>query len=150
METAKFLDNSPRMLSSLGYAFGVSGQRDKARKIIDELRVLSKRRYVSSFAVAIVHAGLGEENEALALLERAYNERSDTIVILKMRIKGSNEFSTSPAVNGWETKYNQFFSPIHGAFDRGFSHLSPTFTGLKIGFDHQFPTVNGWANGKKK
>jgi len=66
-----------------------------------------------------------------------------------MRIKGSNEFSTSPAVHGWETKYNQFFSPIHGAFDRGFSHLSPTFTGLKIGLDHQFPTVNGWANGKK-
>lgn len=83
LEAARQLDNSPRMMSSLGYAYGVSGQRDKARKIIDELKELSKQRYVSSFSIAIIHAGLGEEDEALTLLEKAYEEHSDTMVILK-------------------------------------------------------------------
>jgi len=83
LETARRLDNSPRMISTLGYAYGVSGQRDKARKIISELRELSKQQYVSSFSIAIVYVGLDEQDEALTLLERAYNERSDTMVILK-------------------------------------------------------------------
>lgn len=83
LETARRLDNSPRIISSLGYAYGVSGQHEKARKIIEELKVLSKQRYISSFAIAIIYAGIGEEENALTLLEKAYDEHSDTMVILK-------------------------------------------------------------------
>ena len=82
LEAARRLENSPRMMSSLGYAYGISGQKDKARLIINELKELSRHRYVSAFAIAVVHAGLGEDEEALARLEDAYNERSDTMAIL--------------------------------------------------------------------
>ena len=82
LETARRLDNSPRMISSLGYAYGSSGQRDKALQIIGELKKLSQERYVSSFSLAVVHAGLGDETEAIARLEEAYRERSDTMAVL--------------------------------------------------------------------
>ena len=82
LEAARLLDNGPRMISSLGYAYGASGQPEKARQIIAELRKLSEKRYVSSFAVAIVHLGLGEHDAALSLLEKAYDERSDTMAIM--------------------------------------------------------------------
>ncbi len=36
------------------------------------------------------------------------------VFIQLMRIKGSNEFSTSPAVHGWETKYISFSAPFMG------------------------------------
>lgn len=84
LETARRLDNSPRMMSSLGYAYGASGQQDKARKIIGELKELSGQRYVSAFATAIIYAGLGEDKETLGWLEKAYNERSDTMAIFNV------------------------------------------------------------------
>ncbi len=84
LETARRLDNSPRMLSTLGYAYGAAGQRDKARKIIGELKELSAQRYVSAFATAIVYAGLGEDQETLDWLEKAYHERSDTMAIFNV------------------------------------------------------------------
>ncbi len=82
LEAARRLDNTPRMMSALGYAYGLSGRHAEARKIIDELKALSGQRYVSSFAIATVYAGLGEEDEALRWLEKAYDERSDVMTIL--------------------------------------------------------------------
>jgi DNA-binding winged helix-turn-helix (wHTH) protein/TolB-like protein/Flp pilus assembly protein TadD len=84
LEAARLLDNSPRMMSGLGYAYGASGQRAKAQKIIQELDELSKQRYVSPFAIAVIYAGLGDQDEAVSWLEKAYAERSDVMVILKV------------------------------------------------------------------
>lgn len=84
LEAARLLDNSPRMISGLGYAYGASGQREKAQKIIQQLNDLSKQRYVSPFAIAIVYAGLGDQDDALTWLEKAYAQRSDVMVILKV------------------------------------------------------------------
>jgi hypothetical protein len=41
------------------------------------LRQLSSTRYVSPYSVALVHCGLGDRDQALAWLEKAYVERSD-------------------------------------------------------------------------
>jgi hypothetical protein len=68
----------------LGYAYAVVGESAKARKLIGELNVLAKQRYVSPFSTAIVHVGLGENDEAISLLDLAYQERSDTMAILKI------------------------------------------------------------------
>ncbi len=84
LEAARLLDNSPRMMSGLGYAYGASGQRAKAQKIIQELNELSKQRYVSPFAIAVIYAGLGDQDDAVTWLEKAYAERSDVMVILKV------------------------------------------------------------------
>lgn len=74
-KAALLSSRSARCLSSLGYGYGVTGQLDLARETLAELEGLSKRGYVASSDFAIVHAGLGEHDQAIAWLERAFEER---------------------------------------------------------------------------
>ena len=47
------------------------------------LEALSKKRYVSSYSIAFVYAGLNDKDQALEWLERAYQERSSFMPLLK-------------------------------------------------------------------
>ncbi len=73
-----------RALAGLGYAYAVSGRRGEALKLLSELNELSKRRYVPSHAVALIHIGLGQKDQAFACMERAYEERAHLVVDLKV------------------------------------------------------------------
>ena len=46
------------------------------------MKQLSKQRYVSSYYIALIYAGLGEKDLAFEWLENAYKERSDLLVYL--------------------------------------------------------------------
>lgn len=61
-------------VSSLGYAYAVSGSRPKAREILARLNLESKSRYVSPQEHALVLVGLGENEKAITWLERAERE----------------------------------------------------------------------------
>jgi TolB-like protein/DNA-binding winged helix-turn-helix (wHTH) protein/Flp pilus assembly protein TadD len=69
---------SPRgaPLQWLGYAYAVAGRRREALRILAELEKVSKDRYVSPQSLALVHLGLGQKDEALGCLEKAYDERA--------------------------------------------------------------------------
>lgn len=69
----------------LGYAYALSAQKGKARKILAELERDSEQRYVSPITVALVHTGLGEKDQAIKWLEKAYEERSGGLLTLKVR-----------------------------------------------------------------
>ncbi len=84
LERAFQIDGSPRFLATLGYAYGVAGRRADARAMEKRLEALSRKRYVSPFQLALVNAGLGENDRAFALLERAYEDRSDNMAILQV------------------------------------------------------------------
>ena len=84
LERAFRLDDSPRMLATLGYAYGVAGRRADAQALAVRLRALSKERYISPFQLALIHAGLGEDDRAFALLASCYDERSDNMAILRV------------------------------------------------------------------
>jgi eukaryotic-like serine/threonine-protein kinase len=73
---------SPEMKAELGYAYAVSGKNDEARKILDELKELSEREYVSPFCLALIYAGLGEKDQALEWLEKAYQKRVAFLIYL--------------------------------------------------------------------
>jgi hypothetical protein len=45
-------------------------------KILEQLKELSKQRYVSVYSFAIVYLGLGDKEEALRCLEKSYQDRS--------------------------------------------------------------------------
>ena len=75
---------NPVYLSSLGHAYALAGNVVQARRALHELDELSKRRYVSPYEKAVVHAGLGENEEAFALLEGAYAERAGALVYLQV------------------------------------------------------------------
>ena len=51
--------------------------------MLNELEELSKRKYVSSYRVGAIHAGLGEEDRAMEWLQRAYQERDAWLIWLK-------------------------------------------------------------------
>jgi TolB-like protein/DNA-binding winged helix-turn-helix (wHTH) protein/Tfp pilus assembly protein PilF len=82
LEKARDIESSPRIQAVLAFAYAKNDQPEKARKIVENLRESAKQRYVSPFSIAIALLGLGETDAALANLERAYDERSDTMAIL--------------------------------------------------------------------
>jgi serine/threonine protein kinase len=82
----KFVDltaGSILALSMLGCAYGAAGMKDKAIEILKRFDELSKERYVGSFWKVFVWAGLGERNEALENLEKAYEERESYLAFIK-------------------------------------------------------------------
>lgn len=85
-EGALRLGGTPMANYSAGLAnvLAVSGRVGEAREM---LAALSRRRaesYVSPWALASIHARLGETEEALDWLERAYEEHDSTLVWLKV------------------------------------------------------------------
>ena len=78
------------MIALLGHAYAAANQRSAARVILDQLSALSKEKYVPSYPVAAIYAALGEKDEALARLERAYDERDPWMPYLALdpRLEG--------------------------------------------------------------
>jgi serine/threonine protein kinase/Flp pilus assembly protein TadD len=76
---ARALDDSPVIIASLAHALAVSGKRDEAQKLLDELNDLSHRRYVSAYDLALIHTGLAENDRAFEFLQKAYQERSSAL-----------------------------------------------------------------------
>jgi TolB-like protein/Flp pilus assembly protein TadD len=59
----------------LASALGESGRVDEARAVLSEMETQSRHRYVRAALTAIVCMGLGEWDEALEWLEKAFDER---------------------------------------------------------------------------
>jgi TolB-like protein len=68
--------------ASLGHAYAVAGKTTRARGVLATLRAATARSYVPSYYFAVVYAGLGERDQALRYLERAYEERSTVLAYL--------------------------------------------------------------------
>jgi TolB-like protein/tetratricopeptide (TPR) repeat protein len=84
-QKARALNDDPRLLALLAYAYGFSGNKAEAMKILDQLAALSKQRYVSAHSFALVYLGLGEKNQALHFLEKAYEDRDGvSIAVIKV------------------------------------------------------------------
>ena len=67
--------SNTQTISLIGYASALSDDRGHARAVLDQLKALSKQRYVPPYNIAMVHNGLGEEEDALTWLERAHKQR---------------------------------------------------------------------------
>ena len=73
-------------LAMLAHALAVSGRRDEALHVLEELRDLSKTkdRFVGSISFAFIHLGLGDEEETFECLSNALTERSSWLVSLRV------------------------------------------------------------------
>ncbi len=69
---------------ALGHAYARAGKSAEARKLLDELKEHSRRSYVSWWDFAAIYAGLGEKDQALASLEKAYEQRDNRMVELRV------------------------------------------------------------------
>ncbi|MDT4952719.1 MAG: eukaryotic-like serine/threonine-protein kinase [Acidobacteriota bacterium] len=81
---ARQLDDSPLILAALGHTYVMAERRDEALRVLAEMKELAERRHVSSYHFAIIHAALGERDEAFEWLEKTYEARSEALVWLKV------------------------------------------------------------------
>jgi serine/threonine-protein kinase len=82
-QAATLTRGSALALANLGYVRARLGQREAARRILQQLAAASKERYTPPLAFAIVHVGLGENDQALSWLENAYEERFNRLAYLR-------------------------------------------------------------------
>jgi TolB-like protein/Tfp pilus assembly protein PilF len=75
-EKARALNDDPSMLGLLANAYAKSGNKAEALKIRDQLESISKQRYVSGYSFALAYLGLGNKEEAVRWLEKAYDDRA--------------------------------------------------------------------------
>ncbi|MBS1867138.1 MAG: winged helix-turn-helix domain-containing protein [Acidobacteria bacterium] len=83
-KAASFSRNSPPMLGALGHALAAMGNRAEAERVLAQLHELSKKQYVSPFYIATIYAGMHENEKALDCLDKAYTDRSNAIIFLRV------------------------------------------------------------------
>jgi adenylate cyclase len=71
------------ILDDLGYIYARAGKRNEATKVLQDLDLLANDEYVPAYGRAVIHAALGNNQEALIWIEKAYDERS-FLVYLKV------------------------------------------------------------------
>ncbi len=71
-----FSGRNDEVLGALGWAYGMARKKGEARKILTELKELSKKRYVTPFAIALVYLGLDDKKQTLDWMEKGVEERS--------------------------------------------------------------------------
>lgn len=69
-------------LAAKGYLLGRCGDRKAAAGMLERFHTLSQTRYATSYGVALIHAGLGDREQALAWLDKAHDERTHWMVWL--------------------------------------------------------------------
>jgi TolB-like protein/DNA-binding winged helix-turn-helix (wHTH) protein/Flp pilus assembly protein TadD len=75
LETARGFQARPTVLGALGHAYAVAGDRAKAEKVLRDFERISRTGYFPGFQSALVYIALGKKEEALASLDRSYQER---------------------------------------------------------------------------
>lgn len=74
-------DSAPKRL--LARAYGLTGNKAEAQKVLDHFREGSKRRFISEYDFAVANSGWNPE-EALAWLEKGYQNRAGLLVYLRV------------------------------------------------------------------
>jgi len=77
MELAYKLDHEPEALAQLGHIYAGAGRSADARRVLSELKELSRKRYISPYHFAVLHTALGERDEAFRFLEKVEEDRSE-------------------------------------------------------------------------
>jgi serine/threonine protein kinase/Tfp pilus assembly protein PilF len=75
---------TPVNLSNLGYAYAVAGMEEEARKILDELSVVSETEYVPAYWIAVIYSGLNDKDRTFEWLEKAYEEHYEVLAFINI------------------------------------------------------------------
>jgi TolB-like protein/DNA-binding winged helix-turn-helix (wHTH) protein/Tfp pilus assembly protein PilF len=85
LEKGVVLSNrSPGVIGVLVRAYAHAGRRAEAMRLLDELKSRQQTGYVPAAAFVNAYLGLGDNEQALAWLERAYREQSPILQYLKV------------------------------------------------------------------
>jgi TolB-like protein/DNA-binding winged helix-turn-helix (wHTH) protein/Flp pilus assembly protein TadD len=79
---ARFSGGNTKAISYRGHLLARRGRSAEAREILETLEAVSRERYVPPYALALVHAGLGDREAVFASLDRAYEARDVHLIFL--------------------------------------------------------------------
>jgi len=71
-------------MTAIGHAYAASGRRRQAQAVIDELDALGHSRYVSHGYKALIYAGLGDKERAIAILQQTFEESAEWLMYLNL------------------------------------------------------------------
>ena len=74
----------PLLIATLGRAYAISGRKDEAEILLQELQDKSKSEYVLPMYLATLHADCGNTDEAFRWLEKVYQERHFGMFLLRV------------------------------------------------------------------
>ena len=77
-------DSSPGVISALIWAYARAGRRADALPLLRELKKRQQTGYVPAGAFVNAYLGLGDNDEAFAWFERAYEEQSNILIYIKV------------------------------------------------------------------
>lgn len=81
-DAARFSGGNSKTYSLKGYILAKTGRAAEAREVLRRLEDAAATRYVPPYAMALVHAGLGERDAVFDWLERAYAARDVHLIYL--------------------------------------------------------------------
>ena len=84
---ARLSGQNSKPISLTAYVLGRSGRTAEARDLLGALELASHQRYVPPYALALVHAGLGDADAAFEWLDRAYAARDVHLMFLTVDVK---------------------------------------------------------------
>lgn len=70
--------------AALGFAYGKTGNREKAQKILDQLEQISKQKTVPAFERAIVYTGLDDKDKTFYWFNKAIEERFFSVIYVNV------------------------------------------------------------------
>jgi len=84
LERALSTNRSPAVMGLLVRAYTHAGRSTEALRMLDELKKLQKTAYVPTAAFVNAYLGLGDNEQALGWLEKAYQEQSNILQLIKV------------------------------------------------------------------
>src|SRR5262249_35044506 len=74
----------PKLVASLAWLYGLSGDKTKAKKLLEDLKRKTGDEYLSPAALAGIYIGLGDKDEAFRLLQNAANDHDPWLVDIRV------------------------------------------------------------------
>jgi DNA-binding winged helix-turn-helix (wHTH) protein/tetratricopeptide (TPR) repeat protein len=90
--------DSAEPLELLGHIFALTGHKDKARAVLSELDSFAKQKSVHPYNVALIHAALGQTEQAFDWIRRPYLNWTERLRMLRFDprmdcLKGDSRFT---------------------------------------------------------
>src|SRR5262249_26123454 len=79
----KASENHPASISGLAVSAALGGKPGQARKGLQILENLSSQRYVTPYYPALIHAALGDKDQAMLCMKRAGDDRSGFLTSMR-------------------------------------------------------------------
>ena len=69
--------------SSLAHAYAISGDREEATRIANDLESQNDKNPSAEANIALIHAGLGDNDQAMMWLNKAYDARFNPSILVR-------------------------------------------------------------------